>query len=1050
MQDSPYKPALNWVGYFHKRDKTMLPNNVLTYPSKNCFIPNGDKVVPRSGSHLFGQSYVVSYSNLTGTFLPHEEITSSDTAATGLIWFMDGSSILNISNVNKTFNVGVTIIGGTSGATATVVSFTLIAENFGVNGHKKKFKTVGGIEMEVKTFRTSDARNDVVQVQFEDQFVTITEDPNPIPAGQHETYFDSWSETNLDPALSKNLNRLVWVNGYQDQSTKKGAVYSWTGGIVRVVSLTGTTLSITTGTSWRSLGFTENATGGAVIVVNETSYTLSNPSDLDTDTIDVTNTAGISIGDIASSQIEVDIVDLPFDMCRAIQGYMFYGNWRYQDWYMSNAFDRLATGLITASQAFQNDLILPSTSVFTGTGSHVYVVTIDSTTPGDDTQTFTGTGSGTSKFVTSGYTGIGNNEYQIRVISDTAFTPPAGATSFIVGENLVGQTSGAIFKIVFGADNAGGAIGTQYVSGSPQIGETYKASQTLGTVTLNSYTSINSVQIYKNGVQKTGITGMINGGPGYPAGNTILQFGTIGSQILTPAQLDGLDFVTTQIGGDKVGDHYDLKIQTEKADTFQWSFDGVVQQTFVPISPATAVINYGTLVGTFQLGEKVTGGTSGAFGFVGSDNGTIMNLYGVVGTFVPTETITGTTSGATAIITTVTQTSSSQALSQGVEIQFASSTGHNVGDTWTITVDQAIDRAWKDFYYTVPVRKPGEGFKFRLPSTFWTMDTQENSMYVNTAYGEWSYFTSTLSSDLQSETISLTPLKQSGSNKVLYPYLTGHMENDLVYITDQKTLDNIGRKVFLELPQVGYLSKEVQDDFDAASFIGGSFEYLNKQLFVTSPKEGTMFCLDNSNTPAYWQPPQEIPENALLTVIGNQLATHSSIRNITNMLFDKNYSNGDNGTSYEVEAIKGDYDYGDRWNMKNANQTYFEGRMRGKPPLTLTVYQDADGCGGIKPHPIKPVYCRPGDRAPFGEGSHGSHPFGSDDGAKTDYVRETYPDLGTIEFYFASLGITCNSISQDWELLSMGLNIIQSTKGNNVWKNGNREDIETLLSINDD
>jgi len=94
------------------------------------------------------------------------------------------------------------------------------------------------------------------------------------------------------------------------------------------------------------------------MVINGVSYQLETPSDLDTNSIDIKNTAGISIGDIATSKIEVDEVPIPFDMCRQNKRYMFYGNWDQRDLYQSNAYNRLSKISITSFQAIQNDLIL--------------------------------------------------------------------------------------------------------------------------------------------------------------------------------------------------------------------------------------------------------------------------------------------------------------------------------------------------------------------------------------------------------------------------------------------------------------------------------------------------------------------------------------------------------------------------------------------------------------------------------------------------------------------------------------------------------------------
>ena len=88
-----------------------------------------------------------------------------------------------------------------------------------------------------------------------------------------------------------------------------------------------------------------------------------------------------------------------------------------------------------------------------------------------------------------------------------------------------------------------------------------------------------------------------------------------------------------------------------------------------------------------------------------------------------------------------------------------------------------------------------------LPSNFWTMDIQENVMYLNDARGNWSYLDLVLSADLLTETVIVQPLKQTTSSRALFPYMVGHFDNYISYVTENKTLDLIGRRKFLELPQ---------------------------------------------------------------------------------------------------------------------------------------------------------------------------------------------------------------------------------------------------------
>lgn len=60
--------------------------------------------------------------------------------------------------------------------------------------------------------------------------------------------------------------------------------------------------------------------------------------------------------------------------------------------------------------------------------------------------------------------------------------------------------------------------------------------------------------------------------------------------------------------------------------------------------------NYGTLVGSFVVGELITGGTSGKTARVVTDDGTKLTLRSANGPFVDGETITGSTSAATAVL----------------------------------------------------------------------------------------------------------------------------------------------------------------------------------------------------------------------------------------------------------------------------------------------------------------------------------------------------------------------------------------------------------------
>lgn len=868
LLDDPTFLADNWKGYQHFTDPTVLPFNVLTFPSHNCTMPSFDKIIPDKGKTLKGQDFTENtgiignkqkFKNLGGIEMEARVWASTDTDLKDVIEVGFDVTRIVFTVVAGAFTAGEVVSGQTSGASARITSIVgtvLFLQE--ITGTFVVAETILGL--------TSGATGTTVRVP-EYTFHQITENVNPLPRGVHEYYFDDWFDTDLNPANSKNLPRLIWVNGYSDGAIPaKGAAYSWTGGIAIITSFTGTDLVIDPLTSWRSLGFTEDALGNAYVIVNGVEYTLANPADLDTNSIDVTSTAGVAIGDIATAKIEVDETPIPFDMCRNNKGYMFYGNWNQRDLYQSNAFNRPSTAVITQAQALQNDLVL-GTSLYTGTGSHVYRVTIDK-------------------------------------------IAPAPARVFV-------SVGGAFDSLSFRSDDYTlSAINTYRVVIDP------------GAVT---YTT------YKNGVVVT-------------AGGAIV----VDTEVLLA---DNIYFTLYNIAPAVYVAGTSWSLTIGGVDSFQWQIDGAV-----PVA----------------TGVNITG--------------------------------------------------SSQSLSDGIEITFVAKRGHSIGDFWEITVNQEITRAWDNFYYALPIRKPGEGYKYRLPSNFWTMDTQEESMYINGSYGDWGYVSTILSADLQSEDVSYTPLKQAGANKVLYPYLTSHVNDKLIYINTEKSLDTLGREQFLEKPQTGYLSDPVKLDFMSSTFKGGRIKYFGKRLYVTSPEDGVAHCYDTFK--GYWQPLKRFPEMGIATIIGNDLAVHSNVRNRTFTMFTN--SNGDNGEGYEV-SIRTPYTaLGDRWGTKWSNTSFTEGYIQGNPKLVHTVYLGVEGCGGAFPHNISPIVCIIPDRAPFGEGSFGSHPNGSDVGIEGSYFQEIYKAYSpTMEWYFLSLGLTCTAKAHTYSILSLGMNAIEGLSGNN-------------------
>lgn len=951
--DYPVKPQYGWGGYYHKKDPTLLPANVLTGGTFNCFVPDNDVIVTRAGSLVLGQQATLNnpiighrkkftnsegidyevrvwnsgnttqkdvfqvlyqsrnleYTLISGTFVANEIITGSVSTATALVVSVVSSNVLILQNIEGTFQAGETITGTTSGATGTIIVPPIF------------------------------------------QWWNISQNTNPIPAAVSRLgmdahwYFDEWFDTSTDGSQSLRLSRLIGANG-----TNK--IISWTGGVAQITSLvTNTSISIDPSKTWAQLGFIDPANGGTgVVVVNGVAFTAS--AGWATNTLSVSSTSGISINDLAFDQIQIKTAPIVFDFPRTVQNHVIYGNFQSRTLYVSNAFNHPAFQSISAAQAVQNDLVLSGS--YTSTGSHIYRVTIDSVFIAVNDQTYTSggpNGQNDGIFNTSGYSAGPTtipNVYTILIVADYLVNPTSPVGAFNIGDTVYCLDADGSSNIASGIIIAnavpvpGGSLAVRLQNGTGFLGGAILTS-TGGGSALNSGSFFNDFFQYS----KNGIVVPLNAS-GIGSCDVNRVFTTI-------ALTDGLVFQFANFIGHAIGDSFQLSINQGGIDTFQWQIDG-----------------------------------------------------------------------ATPVATHVAITGAAQTLANGIVITFVNSTGHTLGDYWDISVNQAITDAYINFYFTLPARFPGEGAFVYIPSNFWTMAVQEDVMYVNSQHGQWSYLEFKLSADLLSETIVLTPLKSESSNKVIWPYMIGYLDNNLVYVTENKTLDMIGRKKFVELPQIGNLSDPVKLDFQFASFVNGSFEFYDKKLWINSAKDGIMFCFDWIKK--YWQPPQVVPENGILSTYQNSLISHSNLRNVTNTLF---VGTNDNGSAFDVKMRFPYNSYGVRWEKKISNMTFIEGYMIGSPEINYNILFEPNGCKGILNHTVNPILCIPADRASLGKSALGAHGLGNDPQTPSNYFQEIYK-WPSRDFYFAAIELTCQSLDQQWGILSVGLNTNLSDRGNNL------------------
>lgn len=1048
-----------WKGYWNMPDPTTLTSlikeSVLTYPSVNCSIPYNDMVVPDKGKTILGVPYTetvsingqyTKYVNKNGDQMEVRTWRSVANIALGdvveVYWTnpVTGiSSWVRITENNNPLDLAKT-------TTDPITNITSI----------QRFKFTQWSDVSLNGISYQIPRliwvNGTTEIKSWTGGITVvgTVTGTTVQTQSGKTW-DSLGFPNLTPAPQT----LTGVN-----ITVNGILYTVTGGWDTDTLTMASTAGISTGdiaisppnqvTATNDLTINYAITSGMTYFVpNETvtgsvsgatgivsSVTVGQAPVLTvmplTGTFVGTDSLTGSVSGATGTITNLTLGAVTFDYCDTLQNYVLYGNWTSKQFYISNEYNYIATQTITGSAAVQNDMTVSQSSAYTGLGYHTYTVTIDSTHPEINIQNFysvTG-GVNNASILTNGttqYIGVGENKYTLAIVSDFEITHGAVTGTWTLGEIVTGSTSLATAIVVFDVANTN--LELKWKSGVFQPSETITGRSSGAHTTSIIVRYRNSWQFFKNGLQQFGagtVTPVITG---------------------TTTLLDGLTIIFPALYSYNVGDYWTLDIQNESADTYSVSVDGnppVAGETGISIVPQSGTLTFTlTSVQDFVAGTIVQGSSSGAIGTIQSTNGTsTMTLVNVLGIFEIAETIStiNQTIQATGTSVTYIPIPIDQPLlqnnNQGIQIGFSSAIGHTVGDTWTITASQSVTNGYASFYYDLPVRLPGQGYIATLPSNFWTMGNQENTEYINMQNGQWWYFQRILSRNDQQETLVFEPLKVACSNKCIDPWLIGYMENDLIFVGIDKVLNLIGRLELIQLPQIGNLSKPVQNDFNNGTFTGGTIVYMNKILNITSPQQSIQFQYNNNVGCKYWNPPKTFSENGMQSIIQvngeNVLITHSNFRNQSFTMFTNSNGDGENNDEYTI-TIRTPYEiFRNRWIQKQSNMAFSEGYITGKPPLIHTVFCDVNGSSGIFPHIMQPVVDSVTDTSSLGQGSNGSHPLGSDTTTASGYWHEIWPNYAdSLNWRFLAIQIDCTTTSHTYSFLSLGMNAIDANFNNN-------------------
>lgn len=251
-----------------------------------------------------------------------------------------------------------------------------------------------------------------------------------------------------------------------------------------------------------------------------------------------------------------------------------------------------------------------------------------------------------------------------------------------------------------------------------------------------------------------------------------------------------------------------------------------------------------------------------------------------------------------------------------------------------------------DFSTISTPRTPGQAIVLTLDNVPKALVVQEENLYISAGKSDWYE----VSIDLQTtstafvENINIKKLKNSSQQGIKDSDLLANIKNAVVFISNEPTLDQLGRIENITTPQSVPLSDPIKPDFDSYDFTGGDIEYFRNQIIISVPAESLLLIYDLAN--GWWQPPQQISIGKL-SVYNDQLIGHSSAVDETYILFE-DADTSDNGNVINMQAVFAYQNNGTRSLMKGFDEYFTEGYISGNTKLTMTIQYDFEGASSEK------------------------------------------------------------------------------------------------------
>ncbi len=332
------------------------------------------------------------------------------------------------------------------------------------------------------------------------------------------------------------------------------------------------------------------------------------------------------------------------------------------------------------------------------------------------------------------------------------------------------------------------------------------------------------------------------------------------------------------------------------------------------------------------------------------------------------------------------------------------------------------DSDFKDFSFSTPVRVPGEGALLTLDNYGVGFIPQEEDMYMFAGTDDTYKTKFTLTDDGQHETLDIEKLKTASGASALSQSVISHIKNNVVFISNEPTLDTLGRIEQINTPQAVPISDPIKTEFSAYDFTNAHVRYHRNNVYIALPSEGLVLIYDLQNQ--RWQPPQ-VMAISRLAVIGGELYGHSSGRNETFKLFD---GTNDNGIAIHFKINFAYNNYGYRSKMKQFDEYFTEMFISRGAEVTLRILYDYGGSAQVQEFDIRgdeddllftpSVSSGSLGELPLGEGELGSSTEEESELSKLRVIHTT----AETDFFEEQTQYECATLDARIELLAHGSN----------------------------